>query len=60
MIRHSKESALTPREFELLLEGANRIEKEEQRHEARFIILVAGRLGLRTGEITYLQADWIN
>lgn len=60
MTRHSKESALSPREFELLLEGANRIEKKRQRREARFIILVAGRLGLRAGEITHLQADWIN
>jgi integrase len=60
MVKHSKESALSPREFELLLEGAERIEKDRQRIEAKFGILVAGRLGLRVGEIIHMTEDWIN
>lgn len=60
MVQHSKESALTPRQFELLLEGIERIEKDRQRTEARFAVLVAGRLGLRAGELVHLKEDWIN
>jgi len=60
MVKHSKESALSPREFELLLEGAERIEKDRQRMEAKFGILVAGRLGLRVGEIIHMTEEWVN
>jgi integrase len=60
MVKHSRESALSDREFELLLEGAQRIEKERQRCEAKFAILVCGRLGLRAGELVHLREDWID
>lgn len=60
MVKHSKDSALSPREFELLYQGAQRIEKPTQRLEAKFGILVAGRLGLRVGEIVHMVEDWIN
>ena len=60
MTRHSKESALSPREFELLLEGARRIEKERQRTEAVFALFVMGRLGLRAGELIHMREDWID
>ena len=56
----SSESALTERQFELLLDGARRIEKDNQRKEALFGILLAGRLGLRAGEIIHLDSDWVN
>jgi integrase len=58
--QHSKEFALSPREFELLLEGAHQIEKERQREEAKFAILVTGRLGLRAGELIHMTEDWID
>jgi len=58
-VRHSKEDALTEREFELLLEGAREL-KAPFDFEARLCILLAGKLGLRAGEIAHLKADWID
>jgi len=60
MVQNSKEKALTPREFELLLEGGRRIEKPRQRREAVFAILLTGRLGLRAGELIHLTEHWVN
>lgn len=60
MTTHSKELALNDRDYELLLEGARAIGKEYYSQQARFAILVAGRLGLRSGEITHMRSDWIN
>lgn len=60
MTTHSKELALNDREFELLLEGARAIDDDWQRRQARFAILVAGRLGLRAGEITHMRESWID
>lgn len=57
---HSKESALTPREFELLLEGVSQISKDRQRTEARFAVMLMGRLGLRAGEVVHLREEWID
>ena len=59
MVVHSKDLALDEREFELLLEGARRIGDYRGR-QATTIILLAGRLGMRSGEITHLQEDWID
>lgn len=58
-VTHSKENALNEREFELLYEGAQKIDGY-QGLEAQFIVLVAGRLGLRAGEIAHMQSDWVN
>lgn len=58
-VRHSKADALDEREFQLLLEGAAKL-KPKNDIEARFIILVGGRLGLRRGEIAHLTDDWID
>jgi len=60
MVQHSKERALSDREFELLLEGARRIDKERQSREAVFSILLTGRLGMRSGEVIHLTEDWID
>lgn len=57
--RHSKEDALDDREYQLLLEGAMAME-EYYGFQARFAILVMGRLGLRRGELAHLQEDWID
>lgn len=57
--RHAKEDALNEREFELLLEGAREL-REPMDFEARLCILLAGKLGLRVGEIAHLRTDWID
>ena len=56
---HSKDDALTDREFQLLLEGAGAM-RDYYGQQARFITLVAGRLGLRSGEIAHMREDWID
>ncbi len=57
MTRHTREDALTEREFELLLEGATQC---KQSLKARFVVLVGGRLGLRAGEIAHMKDDWVD
>ena len=56
---HSKADALDDREYELLLEGAQRLD-DYYTLEAQFIINVAGRLGLRAGEIRHMEESWID
>ena len=56
----SKEDSLTDREFELLLEGCYRMDDDYFALEAKFVVLVAGRLGLRAGEIAHLREEWID
>lgn len=58
-VHHSKEDALDDREFELLLEASYGMD-DYYALETRFIILVAGRLGLRSGEIVHMRDDWID
>jgi len=58
-VHHSKADALDDREFELLLEGAEQL-KDYFALEAKFVILVAGRLGLRAGEICHMKEEWID
>lgn len=58
-VRHSKEDALDDREFELLAEGATRLEAPYDR-ETKFLVLVMGRLGLRLGELTHIRESWID
>lgn len=59
MTNHSRDDALTERQFELLLEGARDLPKP-QAFEARVVILFAGRLGLRGGEIAHTAESWID
>jgi integrase len=59
-VRHTREDALGQREFQLLLEGCYNIDDEYYAQQARFCVLVAGRLGLRVGEITHMKKDWID
>lgn len=56
---HSKDAALTDREFELLLEGASKMD-DYYGDQASVALLVLGRLGLRRGELAHMQADWLN
>lgn len=58
-VTHSKEDALDEREFEQFWEGSQRMD-DYFGMEARLIAMLAGRLGLRAGEIAHLKEDWIN
>lgn len=58
-VRHSKEDALTDREFELLLEGCRKCD-DYWGEQARFIVLVCGRLGMRVGELAHMRESWVD
>jgi len=57
--RHSREDALTDREFETLLRAIHKM-KDGQELEARTALFLAGKLGLRGGAIAHLDESWIN
>lgn len=61
-ITHSKELALSEREFELLLEGALELARSDHYYDPDppMSIYVMGRLGLRRGELVHLREDWID
>lgn len=58
-VRHSKDDALSRRAFETLLEATYRLD-DYYGLQAKFIVLVAGRLGMRAGEIAHMKAEWVN
>lgn len=58
-VRHSYKDALGERDYEHLLEGAVLLD-EKYRLETRFIIFLAGRLGLRAGEICHMDESWVD
>lgn len=57
--RHTHEDALSEREFEILLEACEQL-REPRSYEAQLICLLAGRLGLRAGEIAHFRKEWID
>lgn len=57
--RHSKEDAITDRQFEQLLRATYNLD-DRYSFEARFIVHTAAKLGLRAGEIAHFSTDWIN
>lgn len=59
VVRYSREDALSEREFVLLLEGAERL-KEWKQLQTKFVIMAAGRMGMRGGEIAHVSTDWVN
>lgn len=61
-VRHSKEDALSDRDFELLMEGARELSHSDYYYspDPEFSIYVMGRLGLRRGELSHLQESWID
>lgn len=58
-VHHSRRDALSQHEFELLIQGAHRMDDYESL-QARFLILLAGRLGMRKGEITHITEGWVD
>ena len=61
-VSHSKEDALSDREFEYLLEGARQLSASDYYYtpDPVFVIHVLGRLGLRRGELAHLSEEWID
>lgn len=59
MTRHSHEDAIDKRRFEQLLKITYEL-KDPFDLQCRFVLIAAGRLGLRAGEITHIQEDWID
>lgn len=58
-VTHSKDRAVDDFEFELLIDASYDLEAMQDL-ETRFLLLVAGRLGLRRGEIAHMRSDWID
>jgi len=58
--RHSKDDALESREYQFLLEGCYQLDDDYFSLEARLVVLLTGRLGMRVGELIHLQEDWID
>lgn len=59
MTKHSRDDALTDRQFERLLQGARTL-PDPFAFEATLVIQLAGILGMRGGEIAHLSAEWID
>lgn len=57
--RQTKESALDPTEYEHLFHTTFGMD-EYYGLQCRFILVVAGRLGLRRGELTHMKESWID
>ena len=56
----SSDEALRQATYRRLYLGACMIEDSKKKLEACYIILLAGRLGLRTGEIQHVREGWID
>lgn len=59
IVRHSKDDALSSLAFEQLYDAAQQLDSIHDL-EAQLVLLVCGRLGLRRGELTHMQADWVD
>lgn len=59
MVRHSKQDALSEAEYKRLLEAAYDLDKPFD-EQTLFVLYVAGRLGLRAGELAHIRESWID
>lgn len=59
MTRHSREDAISDRQFDDLYKAADEM-KDPYRLDCLFVLIVAGRLGLRAGELCHVTEDWLN
>ena len=60
MTSHSKENALSEREFERIMMNIEQIDSNWYRNCTKFVITLAGRLGMRAGEIAHITEDWVD
>jgi integrase len=59
MVRHSHQDALSEQEFIELWQSTRHL-RQPLDEEARFVLVSAGRLGLRAAEICHLREEWID
>lgn len=59
MVRHSHQDALSESEFDRLVEATDDLEKPYDA-ECLFVLVAAGRLGMRAGEIMHMRESWID
>jgi site-specific recombinase XerD len=58
-VHHSKRDALSQHEFEQLVHGAHELD-DHTSLQTRFVLFLAGRLGMRKGEITHMTQSWVD
>ena len=59
MVRHSHQDALDDASYERLVQATDQLDEPFQT-ECLAILVFAGRLGLRAGEIAHLDRSWLN
>lgn len=59
MTRHSHQDALSESEFQRLVDATDDLDHPFDA-ECLFVLVAAGRLGMRAGEIAHIRRDWIN
>lgn len=59
MTRNSHQDSITVEQFERLLEAARDL-PAPYGEECEYVLLAAGRLGMRAGELCHLRPSWIN
>lgn len=59
MTRHSREDAISDKQFDDLYRAADDM-ADPYRLDCLFVLIVAGRLGLRAGELCHVDESWIN
>jgi integrase len=57
---HARDDALTSKEFEQLVDASYGIKNDRMEVECRALLYLAGRVGLRKGEIAHLSGEWID
>lgn len=57
---HARDDALSPRQFEQLVKATYEIKNSRIALESRAVLFLAGRVGLRKGEITHLTREWFD
>jgi len=57
---HARDDAISPRQFEQLVNATHRIESASIAIETRAVLFLCGRVGLRKGELTHLRESWFD
>ena len=57
---HSRDDALSPREFEQLITASHQVDRDDIELECRTLLYLTGRLGMRKGEVAHLSEEWVD
>lgn len=57
---HSRDDALSERQFEQLVRASYEVDHARREIENRFAVFACGRLGMRGGEVTHFKTGWID